>query len=60
MHYSSPSQQTVRIGSDTQSPIISNQQSAMMKTDAGTCASLSVSLLTTSSRQLALTLTAEP
>ena len=26
------------------------QQSAMMKTDAGTCASLSVSLLTTSSR----------
>jgi len=25
-----------------------NQQSAMMKTDAGTCASLSVSLLTTS------------
>jgi len=28
----------------------SNQQSAMMKTDAGTCASLSVSLLTTSSR----------
>ena len=27
-----------------------NQQSAMMKTDAGTCASLSVSLLTTSSR----------
>jgi len=31
--------------------VISNQQSAMMKTDAGTyCASLSVSLLTTSSR----------
>ena len=28
---------------------ISNQQSAMMKTDAGTCASLSVSLLTTTS-----------
>ena len=28
----------------------SNQQSAMMKTDAGTCASISVSLLTTSSR----------
>ena len=27
-----------------------NQQSAMMKTDAGTCASLSISLLTTSSR----------
>jgi len=27
-----------------------DQQSAMMKTDAGTCASLSVSLLTTSSR----------
>ena len=29
---------------------ITDQQSAMMKTDAGTCASLSVSLLTTSSR----------
>ena len=29
---------------------VNNQQSAMMKTDAGTCASLSVSLLTTSSR----------
>ena len=29
---------------------IVNQQSAMMKTDAGTCASLSVSLLTTSFR----------
>ena len=29
---------------------ITNQQSAMMKTDAGTCASVSVSLLTTSSR----------
>ena len=30
--------------------IVKQQQSAMMKTDAGTCASLSVSLLTTSSR----------
>jgi len=30
--------------------LYNNQQSAMMKTDAGTCASLSVSLLTTSSR----------
>jgi len=29
-----------------------HQQSAMMKTDAGTCVSLSVSLLTTSSRQI--------
>ena len=30
--------------------LIVNQQSAMMKTDAGTCACLSISLLTTSSR----------
>ena len=33
-------------GIPTGSLIFSNQQSAMMKTDAGTCASLSVSLLT--------------